>query len=111
MKESAVRSPEEGLEETMTLQRFGFFESLGISLKTTDGIESLNSQTEQYTKRVTYWKNSHQRQRWVGPCLRLNPLSGKCRVIGFYRFYESIWKTLTEKTEKQTQRRSYANFN
>ncbi|MEO1993353.1 MAG: transposase [Pirellulales bacterium] len=66
---SAVRSLDEGLEETLTLHQLGLFEQLGISLKTTNCIESLNSQLEQYTRRVTYWKNSNQRQRWVATAL------------------------------------------
>jgi len=69
INESAVRSLDEGLEETLTLHRLGLFEQLGISLKTTNCIESLNSQLEGYTKRVTYWKNSNQRQRWVATAL------------------------------------------
>lgn len=69
INESAVKSLDEGLEETLCLHRLGLFEQLGISLKTTNCIESLNSQLEQYTKRVSYWKNSNQRQRWVATAL------------------------------------------
>ena len=69
INESAVRSLDEGLEETLTLHHLRLFEQLGTSLKTTNCIESLNSQLEQYTKRVSYWKNSNQRQRWVATAL------------------------------------------
>lgn len=69
INESAVNSLDEGLEETLSLHRLGLFEQWGISLKTTNCIESLNSQLEQYTKRVSYWKNSNQRQRWVATAL------------------------------------------
>jgi len=40
-----------------------------VSLKTTNAIESINSRLEHYTHRVTCWKNSSQRQRWVATAL------------------------------------------
>ena len=63
---SAVNSLEEGFEETLTLHRLGMFEKLGRSFKTTNVIENVNSLLGIYTDRVDYWKNSEQRQRWVG---------------------------------------------
>lgn len=69
INESAVRSLEEGLEETLTLHRLGLFEELGKSLKTTNCIESLMSQIGQRTDKVDYWKNSNQKQRWVASSL------------------------------------------
>lgn len=69
INESAVASLDEGLEETLTLHRLGLSKQLGISLKTTNCIESLNSQLGQYTRRVSYWKNSNQRHRWVATAL------------------------------------------
>lgn len=63
--ESAVRSLEEGFEETLTLHRLGLFRELGISLKTTNSIESLHSLMASRTDKVDHWKNSNQRQRWV----------------------------------------------
>jgi transposase-like protein len=67
--ESAVRSLEEGFEETLTLHRLGLFHELGISLKTTNSIESLHSLMAARTDKVDYWKNSNQRQRWVATAL------------------------------------------
>jgi len=66
---AAVRSLEDGLEETLTLHRLGLFEELGKSLKTTNCIESLMSQIGQRTDKVDYWKNSNQKQRWVASAL------------------------------------------
>ncbi len=40
LNESAVRSLDEGLEETLTLYRLGVFQELGLSLKTTNCLES-----------------------------------------------------------------------
>jgi len=67
--ESAVRSLEEGFEETLTLHRLGLFRELGISLKTTNSIESLHSLMATRTDKVDHWKNSNQRQRWVATAL------------------------------------------
>lgn len=62
---SAANSLMEGIEDTLTLHRLGVFEDLGRSLKTTNSIESLNSQLGKYLRRVKHWMHSDQRQRWV----------------------------------------------
>lgn len=69
VNESAMRSLEEGLEETLTLHRLGMFEKLGTSFKTTNCIESVNHQLGIFTDRVDCWKNSNHRQRWVATAL------------------------------------------
>ena len=61
MNTTAAASLEEGLEETLTLHRLGVFAELGISFKTTNCIESLNSQVEKVCGRVTHWQNSSQK--------------------------------------------------
>ena len=66
---SAARSLEEGLEETLTLHRLGLFEPLGLSLKTTNCLESINSQVEARCGKVDCWKNSSQKQRWLATAL------------------------------------------
>jgi len=66
---SAARSLDEGFEETLTLHRLGVFEQLGISFKTTNLIENVNSGLERRTGRVTRWHTSDQRQRWVAAAL------------------------------------------
>jgi transposase-like protein len=81
INESAVRSLEEGLEETLTLHRLGLFEKPGKSLKTSNSIESIMSLIEQRTQKVDYWKNSNQKQRWLTTALleiepRLNRTRG-----------------------------------
>lgn len=69
LNESAVRSLEEGLEETLTLHRLGVFRELGISLKTTNCLESLNSLVEQRVAKVDRWRTSNQKQRWLAAAL------------------------------------------
>lgn len=84
---SAVRSLDEGFEETLTLHQLGLFPLLGRSLKTTNGIESIHALVQRRCGRVTHWKNSSQRQRWLAATLldlepRLNRICG----------YRHLWK-------------------
>jgi len=67
--QSAMKSLEEGFEETLTLHRLGVFSLVGESFKTTNCIESINSMIEKRCGKVTYWKNSSQKQRWFGTAL------------------------------------------
>ncbi|MBW2594598.1 MAG: hypothetical protein JRC93_01225 [Deltaproteobacteria bacterium] len=81
INESAVRSLEEGLEETLTFHRLGLFEKLDKSLKTSNSIESVMFLVEQRTHKVDYWKNSNQKQKWLATALleiepRLNRIRG-----------------------------------
>jgi putative transposase len=69
LNQDALASLEEGLEETLTLHRLGFFKQLGVSLKTTNCIESVMSLVGQYTDKVDYWKNSSQKHRWIASAL------------------------------------------
>ena len=69
MNESAYNSLQEGIEETLTLHKLDLVSELSVSFKTTNCIESINRRLEEYTRRVTYWKNSNQRQRWVATAL------------------------------------------
>lgn len=69
MNLSAVKSLEEGFEETLTLHRLGLFRELGVSLKTTNLIESINAGLGQRTDKVDRWRNSDQKQRWVASAL------------------------------------------
>jgi len=66
---SALRSLDEGLEETLTLHRLGVFRELGISLKTTNCLESLNSLIAQRVGKVDRWRSSDQKQRWLAAAL------------------------------------------
>ena len=69
INQSAVKSLDEGLEETLTLHRLGVFSILGISLKTTNCLESINAQLSRLLNRITYWKNSEQKHRWLASAL------------------------------------------
>jgi transposase-like protein len=67
--QSAVASLDEGFEETLTLHRLGVFPLVGRSLKTTNVLESVNSQAEERCGRVDHWKNSNQKHRWLAAAL------------------------------------------
>jgi transposase-like protein len=69
INDSAVRSLDDGFEETLTLHRLGLYGVLGRSLKTTNILESVNSQAEERCCRVDYWQNSSQKQRWLAAAL------------------------------------------
>ena len=56
--QSAAGSLAEGLEETVTLHRLGLFGVLGRSLKTTNGLESVNALVEERCATVDHWQNS-----------------------------------------------------
>jgi transposase-like protein len=69
VNESAARSLEEGLEETLTLHRLGIFPELGVSFRTTNLIESVMARLEEKTQRVDHWRTSDQKLRWCGAAL------------------------------------------
>ena len=69
VNESAARSLEEGLEETLTLHRLGVFPELGVSFRTTNMIESVMARLEEKTQRVDNWRTSDQKLRWCGAAL------------------------------------------
>lgn len=62
---SAAASVDEGLEETLTLHRLGVFRQLGLTLKTTKLIESINARIASRTAKVDPWRTSDQKQRWL----------------------------------------------
>jgi transposase-like protein len=69
LNESAARSLEEGLEETLTLHRLNQPDALRRSLNTTNLIESVMAQIERKTQRVDHWRTSDQKQHWCAATL------------------------------------------
>ena len=102
LNESAALSLDEGLEETLTLHRLGVIDKLGISLRTTNCIESINSLVEQRTGKVDYWKTSNQRQRWLATALldlepRLRRIKGCTHLPLLRQAMRAKMKTETKK--------------
>ena len=81
--QSAVESLDEGFEETLTLHRLGVFALLGKSFKTTNCLESINSQAERRCHKVDRWVNSNQKQRWLAAAL--NDIEPRLRKVKGYR--------------------------
>jgi len=82
VNESAAGSLDEGFEETLTLHRLGLFGRLGVSLKTTNCLESVNAQIARTTRRIGRWRNSNQKQRFLAAALldiepRLRRIKGR----------------------------------
>jgi transposase-like protein len=80
INQSAAGSLDEGFEETLTLHRLGLFQELGTSFKTTNCIENLNALIARRTDKVTCWRNSEQKQRWLATAvLEIEPRLRKVR--------------------------------
>lgn len=107
INESAVKSLEEGLEETLTILKLRMHKEMLRSFTTTNMIESIHALVEQMTGKVDYWKNSNQKQRWAASSLlhieqRLNRVNG-------HRHLTELRKTLQREIEiKNTNGRKEA---
>jgi len=69
MNQSAAKSLDEGLEETLTLHRLGLAEELRLSFATTNAIESVFAHVGRLTDHVDRFHHSEQKQRWVATAL------------------------------------------
>ncbi len=69
LNESAARSLEEALEDTLTLHRLRIPEQLRRALRTTNTIESVFSSVEERIKNVKRWRSGSMVQRWAGTIL------------------------------------------
>jgi transposase-like protein len=94
VNESAVRSLDEGLEETLTLHRLGAGANLRRSLATTNGLESIFALVEQRTGKVDRWQNSNQKQRWLAAA-RLD-IEPRLRRLRGYRSLPALREALRE---------------
>ncbi|MGH7209828.1 MAG: IS256 family transposase [Nitrospiraceae bacterium] len=97
---SATTSLDEGFEETLTLHRLGVFVTVGLSLKTTNCLESLNAQLGQLTDKVDRWRTSDQKQRWVASALLA--IEPRLRRIKGYRHLRQLQGAL----QRELQRKS-----
>lgn len=97
---SAVESLREGLEETLTWHRLGLFEELGISFKTTNCLENVNRQLERLTHRVSYWKNSDQRQRWTATALL--EVEPRLRKVKGFRHLKALRKAMNQERKSKS---------
>lgn len=106
---SAVRSLEEGLEETLTLHRLELFEALGTSFKTTNMLESINALLGQKTDKVDCWKNSDQKHRWIATALL--DIEPRLRKVKGYQHLFKLKAALKEVTQENNPGSRSCNFN
>jgi transposase-like protein len=99
---SAVSSLKEGLEETLTLHRFGLYGELGRSFTSTNCIESVMSQLGQYTDRVDRWRGGNHLQRWAAAGLLAIEPHLK-RIRGF-RYLKLLRARLQEEIQKDRKK-------
>lgn len=92
--QSAESSLEEGFEETLTLHKLGVFALLGSSFKTTNCLESINSQAEAMCGKVDRWMNSNQRQRWLAAAL--NDIEERFHRVRGYRHLGRLREALVQ---------------
>jgi transposase-like protein len=97
---SAAHSLDEGFEETLTLHRLGVFPVLGVSLKTTNCLESLNAQLGQLTDKVDHWRTSDQKHRWVASALFL--IEPRLRRIKGYRHLSQLQMALRTEIQHES---------
>jgi transposase-like protein len=97
----ASRSLQEGLEQTLTMQRLGLMQEVGRSFCTTNCIENLNSQIEKYVHKVKRWMNSDQRYRWVIMAITESEKNMR-KVVGFKKIY-LLKEALKKEINNQTQ--------
>jgi putative transposase len=101
LNQSAANSLDEGLEETLLLQRLGMVEKLGRSFKTTNCIENVNKQLELYTGRVSRWQNSDQRRRWVATALL--EIEPRLRVVMGHEHLKELRETMKKFIARRKQ--------
>lgn len=89
---SAAASLEEGMEETLTLHRLGLMPFLKDSFRTTNCIESVNSQVATRTKNVKRWTTSDQRHRWLAASLL--DIEPGLRLVRGYRYLPMLRQAL-----------------
>jgi len=92
INQSAANSLWEGMEETLTLHRLGLYPLIGISFKTTNCIESVNSLIEERCGKVDAWRNSNQKHRWLAAALL--DIEPRLRKVKGYRHLPLLRKAL-----------------
>ena len=98
--QSAAGSRAEGLAETLTLHRLGLYGVLGRSLKTTNGLESVNALVEERCAKVDHWQNSSQRHRWLATALL--DIEPRLRKVMGYRHLPTLRAALMRELKIDT---------
>lgn len=99
---SAARSLQEGLEETLTLQKIGMNELFGRYFGTTNRIENLNRTMERFTRNVCFWSQADQRLRWA--CLAALHHEANMKRIANADHLEKLTDAITKEIRKSRRR-------
>lgn len=97
INQSAANSLLEGMEETLTLHQLGLYPLIGISFKTTNCIESVNSLIEERCGKVDAWRNSNQKHRWLAAALV--DIEPRLRKVKGFRHLPLLRKALQRQTK------------
>ena len=89
----AAASVREGLDETLTLQGLGIEGTLYRKLRSTNGIENLNSGITAYSKNVKRWRGGSMVVRWVSAAIV--EAEKKFRRVQGWRDIERLVRALT----------------
>jgi transposase-like protein len=89
----AAASVREGLDETLTLQGLGIEGTLYRKLRSTNGIENLNSGIAAYSKNVKRWRGGSMVVRWVSTAIV--EAEKKFRRVQGWRDIEKLVRALT----------------
>ena len=95
----AAASVREGLDETLTVQRFGIGGVLAKKLRTTNAIENLNSGIVTYSRNVKRWQGGSMVVRWVGAAIV--EAEKKFRRVKGWRDIEKLIRALEANEQKQ----------
>ena len=95
----AAASVREGLDHTLTLQRFGITGTLYKKLRSTNAIENLNSGIASYSKNVKRWQGGSMVVRWVSAAIV--EAEKKFRRVQGWRDIEKLVAALTELEAKE----------
>jgi transposase-like protein len=93
----AARSLEEGLEETLTLQKLALVKDFRQSLSTTNCIENVNRLIQQKTGKIKYWVNGKQIERWFA--LSFLDIENRLNKIQNYKHLTLLTTKLKEITK------------
>lgn len=98
---SAAASLREGLEETLTIYKLKLSTELRKSFTSTNCIESVLSQVQQYTQRVDRWRNGAHIKRWVAASLlEVEPALKK---VNGYRYLKLLRNRIKEALGQENQ--------
>jgi len=98
---SAANSLEEGLEETLTLHRLELNLIFDRTFSTTNPIENINRLIKDYTRNVSYWKNSQMRYRWIASALL--ECERNMRRVNNYRKLDQLQKKVSNMVQKKEE--------